>query len=186
MRNDKDFYVTPRSTINALFGNYDIKTGWVLEPCAGNGSICKALRENPKWDGSLYAVEIREEEQYILSDYCDDVLIADFLQADLNNFAYPMPCPPKTIITNPPFSIAEEVIEKCFEIADDQTEIIMLLRLGFLEAVKRKTFWGKHPNVSLITLSNRPSFTGNGTDNSAYGWYIWNNERQFIKPCVSA
>lgn len=185
MRNDKDFYITPRSTINALFENYDIKSGWILEPCAGNGAICKALRECPKWDGSLYAMEIRSEEQEMLSNYCDDVLMLDFLQAGLDDFTHPMPVPPRTIITNPPFSIAEEVIEKCFQIAGEHTEIIMLLRLGFLEAVKRKPFWGKHPNVSLITLANRPSFTGNGTDDSAYGWYIWNNERQFIKPCVT-
>lgn len=91
---------------------------------------------------------------------------------------------PGTIITNPPFSIAKSIIEHCFDISNENTEIIMLLRLGFLESNSRFDFWKKHPNVSLITLKNRPRFVNNKTDFAAYAWFIWNNKKQFVLPCV--
>ena len=184
-RKDKDYYHTPRWVVDLLLDNYQLKDGWILEPCAGNGVICQALREHKSWDGSLYAVEIREEERERLQGYCDDVLIKDFLKTSPGDFAYLVPCAPGTIITNPPFSIAKQIIEHCFEFADDQTEIIMLLRLGWLETKDRYPFWRKHQNVSLITLRDRPKFIGNGTDFSAYGWFIWSNRQQFILPCVA-
>jgi hypothetical protein len=88
----------------------------------------------------------------------------------------------KTIITNPPYSIAQEFIEKCFEIANQETEIIMLLRLAFLESKKRYEFWQKHPVNELYILSERPSFTGKGTDATAYAWFVWNgSDKQKIK-----
>lgn len=181
-RQDKDYYPTPRWVIDLLLDNYQLQDGWILEPCAGNGVICKALREHGGWDGSLDAVEIRGEEKDALSEYCDDVCIMDFLDAPKGYFG----CAPGTIITNPPFSIAKQVIEHCFEIADERTEIIMLLRLGWLETQDRYDFWRKHPNVSLITLRDRPKFVGNGTDFAAYGWFIWSNRQQFVMPCMAA
>ena len=185
-RQDKDYYPTPRWVIDLLLDNYKLQDGWILEPCAGNGVICKALREHKNWDGPLYAVEIREEEREGLQGYCDDVLTKDFLKTSPGDFTSPMLCAPGTIITNPPFSIAKQIIEHCFEFADEQTEIIMLLRLGWLETKVRYPFWREHPNVSLITLRDRPKFIGNGTDFAAYGWFIWSNRQQFIMPCVAA
>lgn len=185
-RQDKDYYPTPRWVIDLLLDNYQLQDGWILEPCAGDGVICKALREHKNWDGSLYAVEIREEERAALQGYCDDVLIKDFLKTSPGDFTYPMPCAPGTIVTNPPFSIAKQIIEHCFELADEQTEIIMLLRLGWLETQDRYPFWCAHPNVSLIALRDRPKFVGNGTDFAAYGWFIWSHRQQFLMPCVAA
>ena len=116
----------------------------------------------------------------------DEVLIKDFIKTSLEDFTHLIPCAPGTIITNPPFSIAKQIIEHCFELADEHTEIIMLLRLGWLETQDRYSFWRKHSNVSLITLRDRPKFIGNGTDFAAYGWFIWSNRQQFIMPCVAA
>ena len=184
-RQDKDHYPTPRWAIDLLLDNYQLQDGWILEPCAGNGVICQSIREHDGWDGSIYAVEIRDEEQTALQNCCDEVLIKDFITTSLEDFTHPMPCAPGTIITNPPFSIAKQIIEHCFEFADEHTEIIMLLRLGWLETQDRYSFWRKHPNVSLITLRDRPKFIGNGTDFAAYGWFIWSNRQQFIMPCVA-
>lgn len=50
----------------------------------------------------------------------------------------------------------------------------MLLRLGFLESMRREEFWKKYPLDNLITLSKRPSFTEDGkTDGAGYGFFIW-------------
>jgi hypothetical protein len=32
-------------------------------------------------------------------------------------------------------------------------------------------------NTSRFVLPNRPSFTGKGTDATAYAWFCWNNFR---------
>jgi hypothetical protein len=53
----------------------------------------------------------------------------------------------------------------------------MLLRLGFLESKKRREFWRRHPLTQLYPLIERPSFTGSGTDATAYGWFVWSNQR---------
>jgi hypothetical protein len=75
-----------------------------------------------------------------------------------------------------------DVILKSFEIANGDTEIIMLLRLAFLESKSRFMFWQQYPLSKLFVLSCRPSFVGKGTDSAAYGWFIWNiSKEQIIK-----
>ena len=86
------------------------------------------------------------------------------------------------IIGNPPYSLAQEFLEKCFEIAYENTKIIMLLRTNFLESKKRYDFWQKHPVNGLYVLSKRPSFTGKGTDATSYSWFVWDGtDKQTIK-----
>ena len=48
-----------------------------------------------------------------------------------------------------------------------------LLRLAFLESVKRRPFWEQHPPAAVYVFTRRPSFTGGRTDSAAYGWFIW-------------
>jgi hypothetical protein len=75
-----------------------------------------------------------------------------------------------------------EFIEHCFEIGDKDTEIIILLRTAFLESKKRYEFWQKHKLNGLYVLSQRPSFTGKGTDATSYSFFVWNNsDKQDIK-----
>lgn len=110
-----------------------------------------------------------------MSEYTNEVVIGDFLEWQPDK-KY------KTIIGNPPYSLALEFLEKCFEIADPDTEIIMLLRTAFLESQKRYEFWQKHPVNKLYVLSKRPSFTGKGTDATSYSWFIWDgSDKQEIK-----
>ena len=77
---------------------------------------------------------------------------------------------PDIIITNPPFKLAMEFLEKSLKEAD---VCIYLLRLGFLESKKRREFHQKNPPTNLIVLSERPSFVAGGTDKTAYAWYVY-------------
>jgi predicted RNA methylase len=169
-----DFYPTPVKTIQTFFNNYPLfYKARILEPCAGNGNFCYEIKK--RYPSYIVANEIREEEYPNLIDCADEVYHEDFLSLEIEDkFDY--------IITNPPFSLAQEIIERCFEIATENTTIIMLLRLSFLESKKRYEFWQKHPLQGLYILSERPSFTGKGTDACAYAFFIWdNNCRQEIK-----
>lgn len=173
-RIDSDFYATPISTVHTFLDNYKLKDGAILEPSAGNGNIIKAIYEKGYWYNYITSVEIRDEYKNLI-EYSNEVCINDFLTWQSKK-QY------STIISNPPHSLAQEIIEKCFEIADENTEIIMLLRTAFLESKKRYDFWQKHSLNGLYVLSQRPSFTGKGTDATSYAWFIWNNSgKQEIK-----
>jgi hypothetical protein len=76
------------------------------------------------------------------------------------------------IITNPPFSLATDFIDRSLSEADF---FAYLLRLNFWGSKKRKGWWqGKSPSHQF-TLSERPSFTGKGTDATEYAWFVWDN-----------
>lgn len=176
-RVEADFYATPIPVVKNFLHNHKLQRGYILEPSAGNGNIIMALREegynnyNP-----ITALELREEERNNLyNSGIDKVIITDFLnwQPDREY---------TTIIGNPPYTYALEFINKCFEIATDKTEIIILLRTAFLESKKRFSFWQKHPVNGLYVLSQRPSFTGKGTDATSYAFFVWDgSDKQVIK-----
>ena len=39
--------------------------------------------------------------------------------------------------------------------------------------MERFEFWKRHKPSALFILSDRPSFTGQGTDSSVYAWVVW-------------
>ena len=168
-----DFYATPKDCIQNFLDNYGAINGRVLEPSAGNGNIAEVVKNNGK--NTITSVELRSEEVENLRAVSSEVVIGDFLEFKTDEkFDY--------IIGNPPYSLAQEFLEKCFEIAYEKTRIIMLLRTNFLESKKRYGFWQKHPVNALYVLSKRPSFTGKGTDATSYSWFVWDGtDKQTIK-----
>lgn len=170
-----DFYATPEKVIHNFLDHHRLKPGEILEPSAGNGNFTKVIKEREGYEAFVTSLELREEEFVNLSKYSDKVIIIDFLKFKPTE-KY------DTIIGNPPYSLAMEFIEHCFEISDEHTEIIMLLRTAFLESKKRYDFWQKHPVNGLYVLSQRPSFTGHGTDATSYSFFVWNNSgKQEVK-----
>lgn len=174
IRRESDFYRTPEWVVDSLIqtlGAPYFSGAYVLEPCAGDGVIVEKIR-SCSHSAQITAIEIRpEEKQNLIEAGADQVIIDNFLEFSGRNPN------PDIIITNPPYSIAQEIIEHCFEIAPN-AEIIMLLRLAFLESKKRKPFWDKHPVTQLYVLSERPSFTSKGTDATAYAWFVWSKYRE--------
>lgn len=82
------------------------------------------------------------------------------------------------VVTNPPFSLAQEFVQHSLEVAD---ETFMLLRLNFLGAQKRADWWKTHEPDAIFVLSERPDFTGEGGDSCEYGWFYWGFRHQGIK-----
>lgn len=171
-RKESDFYATPLDTVYALLDNYDgIKEGdIILEPSAGNGNIIQALRDRG-YKNFIEAVELREDETTNLMNISSEVSICDFLTD------YNATCKYDVIIGNPPYSLAQEFIDKCLDLLAPGGRLIFLLRTGFLESDKRFEWWqDKTPN-GLYVLHKRPSFTGKGTDATSYSWFIWEKSR---------
>ena len=166
-RVESDFYATPLESVYALLDNYDgIKpTDSILEPSAGNGNIIRALR-NRGYDNCIDAVELREEERYNLIGKADRVGIFNYLTENI-------PYKYDVIIGNPPYSLAQEFIDKSLSLLNPGGRLIFLLRTNFLESKKRFTWWRDKLPTGLYVLNKRPSFTGKGTDATSYSWFIW-------------
>lgn len=167
-RVESDFYATPLESIYALLDNYDgIKpTDCILEPSAGNGNIIKALRDKG-YNNLIHAIECRPEESDALEKAgADLILISDFLEVD-SKIKYDV------IIGNPPYSLAQEFIDKSLSLLNPGGRLIFLLRTNFLESKKRFAWWQNKLPSGLYVLNKRPSFTRKGTDATSYSWFIW-------------
>lgn len=171
-RSPSDFYETPAWAVEQFLDEFyrGRQTPYsILEPCAGSGAIIEVLRQRIS-AAVIDACEIEARHEKELTSICNGQLfIQDF--RTLYKTGHDL------VITNPPFSLAQEIIEHVFATKDYSTEVVMLLRLGFLESQKRKEFWDKHPLTQLYVLSERPSFTKKGTDSAAYGWFVWSETR---------
>ena len=153
VRQVNDHYNTPTYTTRSLLDVHDVKYP-VLEPCAGNLAIADMLV-----DGVVVTNDINPESP---SKYNFDYLNYSFAQTNAN-----------TIITNPPFNIAQLIIERALEDVQEGGEVIMLLRLNFLGAQKRKTLWDTAPLKQVYVLSKRPCFINNKSDSIEYAWFVF-------------
>lgn len=78
------------------------------------------------------------------------------------------------IIANPPFKHAQEIIELAHELLNDDGQIVMLLRLAFLESQRRNEFFKLYKPDEVRVFSKRPSFTGDGkTYPMAFATFSW-------------
>lgn len=81
---------------------------------------------------------------------------------------------PDVIITNPPFIIAREIIEKSLHDVKDGGLVIMLLRLNFFGSKARFSFWQKNMPSYCYVHSERMGFTDDGkTDSIEYIHSVW-------------
>ena len=149
-----DHYETPRHTLMSLIDKHKIKYP-ILEPCAGYGSVANILKR----DGDVITNDIDPDME------CD--YNYDYLDWNPENEF-------RTILTNPPFNIAEQIIKKSIQDLRIGGEVIMLLRLDFLGTEKRRMFWKENPAKQIYALSKRPRFIKSG-DSNEYGWYVWEN-----------
>jgi len=147
-----DFYPTPTWCYEQLPFDYT-KFKTALEPCQGDGRITCFLEDKGL---EVTGIDIHDGQDYLTTPRA---------RYDL-------------ILTNPPFSLAMEFIEKAMKESDT---VCMLLRINFLGSQVRKPFWLRNTPTGLIILSKRPSFTGKGTDSIDYAWFLWDKTDKLPK-----
>lgn len=154
-----DFYQTPAfATLKLL--EKETFNGSIIEPCSGQGAISKVL------EGEGYSVkscDIRNDE-HVYGEKGIDIFSLN--EGSFNN-----------VITNPPYFIGKEVVEKSLEIATDK--VCMLLKLTFLESAKRYSFFKSSPLARVHVFSNRVTMFPFGTEEPKNGgtitfaWFVW-------------
>lgn len=171
LRSDLDFYETPPDVTKAFLdaSGWQPKTGLIWEPAAGNRAIANIIGE------ALNTVV-----------YCSDITtrdvpldaVADFLTMQS---AGTSAC---DIVTNPPFSHAQQFVEKALELVDG--DVVMLLRLAFLETQGRRTLFdrkhlrevwvsSKRIHFSSPALDRREQETGKKSNSGmAMAWFVFN------------
>lgn len=131
-RNDGiDFYATPDWAVDKILEVAKLE-GLVLEPCSGNGAFAKKIP-------NCLASDIRTD---------DDV----YGKKGIDVFNFKENCV-DTIITNPPFIIAQPLIEHCLKVA--RKRVYMLLKLAFLESESRKEFFETTPLKKVWVFRKR-------------------------------
>jgi hypothetical protein len=95
-------------------------------------------------------------------------------------------------ITNPPFRLAEQFIERGLELSN--TGVAMIVRSAFLEGVGRfERLFAEQPPTTVLQFSERVvmhkgRFAPEGSTATAYCWLIWEQEcagthLRWIAPC---
>lgn len=163
-----DYYVTPVPEIvlflDAFMDKYpeiDLFTSKILDPVAGGD------RTHPM--SYPEALKIKGVEDVITVDIRDDSragIKADFLKY---NFFEQF----DMVISNPPFNVALDIIEKALEVVRDDGYVIMLLRLNFFGSQSRFPFWKNNMPESCFVHHKRMSFTNGGTDSIEYMHAVW-------------
>ena len=145
-----DFYPTPEEAFMPMLNRIDFsKITTFIEPCAGDFRIFNKIPD------------------YIKKDWCEIMLEKDYLDYKFKDV--------DLIVTNPPFSIAMEFLEKSLK---EAKVVCYLQRLNWLGSKTRKDFWNRNTPDKIFVLSKRPQFKrelglGSGSDSTEYAWFIW-------------
>ena len=88
------------------------------------------------------------------------------------------------IITNPPYSLAKEFVEKGMELLEDDGQMAMFLKIQFLEGAKRKELFDKYPPKYIYVFRNRMATWNSGLEKDpktgkrwattmCHAWFVW-------------
>lgn len=156
-RAENDYYATPRKAVELLLEKESFMNVW--EPACGEGHISKVLKENGIRVNSSDKID-RGYGKVIDFLECEGITSGD-------------------IVTNPPFSLSTEFVYKAMEILQNNCKLALLLRIQFLESVKRYELFKIHPPKKIYVFSRNIRCAKNGdfsnaTGNaSTYAWFLW-------------
>lgn len=167
-----DFYETPVVATRRLL-DAEVFNDWVWEPACGRGAITKVLEA----DGHRVLASN-------LNNYGVGYTPVDFLSA-ADRATLPLPGPASKqgpdIITNPPFTYAEEFIRQALTLTKQwRGKVAMLLRLNYIASITRKDLFTTMPFARLYVFQGRlprmhaDGYTGKKTSSTVdFGWFVW-------------
>lgn len=156
-----DNFQTPATALEPLFP-YLNRSWHIWEPSAGKGNLVSGLcRAEFRVTGSDILPD-SEERLFIIGE-------VDFLTQELGPSVAPVDC----IITNPPFSLKDEFLTRCYALGKP---FALLLPFTALEGQVRQALYREH-GLELIVLPRRVNFeTPSGKGSSSWfgtAWFTW-------------
>ena len=168
-RVENDFYATNPKAVNMILNKYNFYAQNILEPCVGQGHIAHVIDEFYNHSKNITAIDIVDRGY-------PNTIVTDFLNYQTEK-RY------DGIITNPPYSLAKEFVEKGMELLTDNGQMLMFLKIQFLEGAKRKDFFKKYPPKYIYVFTNRMATWNNGepldpkgkrwATTMCHAWFIW-------------
>ena len=131
-RVDNDYYATDPKAVKQLFNTFAInkRINSFLEPCVGGGKIADEVINilKPNTTKFIYIVD----RSYPHTD------VADYLTYDSDEKF-------DLIMTNPPYSLGREFVNKSMSMLNKDGYLIMFLKIQFLVGMKRKPMFNRYP-----------------------------------------
>lgn len=163
-----DYYATPYEATEMLLDEVKF-IGNFLEPCVGGGHISDVIKRYYP-DECVYGVDLVDRGY-------PNTLVADFLKHDFLGQKF------DNVVTNPPYSLAQEFLEKSMEVVNDGGKIAMFLKIQFLEGAKRREMFKKYPPKYIYVFSKRQNPWRNGSpvdekgkpwsSTMCFAWFVW-------------
>lgn len=170
-REEHDFYATNPETLKLFLyeflkdNNFE---GEILEPACGQGHISKTLQE------IFPNIEITST----------DLIDRGYGQGGINFLTHNYGKKFDIVITNPPFSLAKEFIEKGLNVSNRY--VIMLCKIQLLEGSKRKDMFLNTPLKCVYVHTTRQATWKGGMSTDSKGkkwattmclaWFVWDKK----------
>ncbi len=159
-REDNDFYATNPMALNLFLKSIDFKLNINLWECAcGEGHLSKELEKEG------FKVKSSDKINRGFGEVNDFLEINDKFEGD--------------IITNPPFKLAEEFVEKGMQLIEVGNKLILFQKIQFLEGQRRNKLFKKYPLKYVYVHSSRQQCSRNADfekyklTTQFYAWYVW-------------
>ena len=145
-RRELDFYPTPPEVTVALMDFLQLDPITIWEPACGNMAMSNVLEQ---YGHKVISTDLAQGVDY---------LIASPKKVD-------------AIITNPPFNISFQFIEKAL---NEAGIVAMVLKSQYWHAKKRYTLFMDNPLAYILPLTWRPDFKGGGgSPTMEVYWTVW-------------
>lgn len=165
-RVDNDYYATPYESTEALLVVEQFE-GDFIEPCVGGGHIAEVLKRYYP-NSNIIGVDL-------VNRGYDNTVVQDYLTYNFDgNF---------NIVTNPPYSMAQEFLEHSMDQIHKGKKVAMFLKIQFLEGNKRKELFKKYPPKYVYVFSKRQNPWRNGSSvdekgkpwssTMCFAWFVW-------------
>ena len=160
VRQNEDYYATEPKALEIWPKRYDFKNVW--EPAVGGGHLAKIFSE----DGNLAKVS--------------DIIDRNFPNTEIIDFLKFEGTWNGDIVTNPPFKMASQFLEKAISVVNPGAKIALFLPIRYLEGIARYEVMKNHPPKEIWVSVRRLTCARNGDPKefakgsaTAYAWFVW-------------
>lgn len=152
-----DFYGTPKEATHSIMQALrprlkEIEHRTIHEPCCDEGAMGKVMIE---YGLKVLGTDINPRGYGYQKDF----------QKIASNGKKP-------VITNPPFSLAEELIVRSLEIWESDF-LVLLLKSTYFHAGERQALFERHKPTNIFALPWRLDFHNLGRPTMECSWFVW-------------